>query len=179
LILFAIAVSHEITFIIQRIDIRHNASEVESPIIHKERKLMNPQLLALFTAMAWGIGGYFEKKGLHLGGLSPQVGITIRTAVALIILGIVSFPQWKSIPQAGPKALTMMVLGGGVVAGAVGMLCFYAAIKGAPLNRVMPIAFTSPLFGALMGILLGGEPLTWKIVLGTLLTIGGIVVLTT
>lgn len=140
---------------------------------------MNPQLLALFTAMAWGIGGYFEKKGLRLGGLSPQVGITIRTAVALVILGVASFPQWKTIPQAGPKALTMMVLGGGVVAGAVGMLCFYAAIKGAPLNRVMPIAFTSPLFGALMGILLGGEPLTWKIVLGTLLTIGGIVVLTT
>ncbi len=140
---------------------------------------MNPLLLALFTAMAWGIGGYFEKKGLHLGGLSPQVGITIRTAVALVILGVASFPQWKTIPQAGPKALTMMVLGGGVVAGAVGMLCFYAAIKGAPLNRVMPIAFTSPLFGALMGILLGGEPLTWKIVLGTLLTIGGIVVLTT
>lgn len=23
---------------------------------------MNPQLLALFTAMAWGIGGYFEKR---------------------------------------------------------------------------------------------------------------------
>lgn len=140
---------------------------------------MNPQLLALFTAMAWGIGGYFEKKGLHLGGLSPQVGITIRTAVALVILGVASFPQWKTISQAGPKALTMMVLGGGVVAGAIGMLCFYAAIKGAPLNRVMPIAFTSPLFGALMGILLGGEPLTWKIALGTLLTIGGIVVLTT
>ncbi len=54
---------------------------------------MTPQLLALLTAMAWGIGGYFEK-----------------------------------------KALTMMVL--------------------------------------------GGEPLTWKIALGTLLTIGEIVALT-
>ena len=139
---------------------------------------MNPQLLALLTAMAWGIGGYFEKKGLHLGGLSPQMGITLRTAVALLILGAVSFPQWKMLPQAGPKALTMMVLGGGVVAGAIGMLCFYAAIKGAPLNRVMPIAFTSPLFGALMGILLGGEPLTWKVVLGMLMTIGGIALLT-
>ena len=139
---------------------------------------MNPQILALLTAMAWGIGGYFEKKGLHLGGLSPQMGITIRTAVALLILGVVSFPQWKMLPQAGPKALTMMVLGGGVVAGAMGMLCFYAAIKGAPLNRVMPIAFTSPLFGALMGILLGGEPVTWKIVIGMLMTIGGIVILT-
>ena len=139
---------------------------------------MKPQLLALFTAIAWGVGGYFEKKGLHLGGLSPQMGITIRTAVALVILGIVSFPQWRTLPQAGPKAILMMVIGGGIVAGAIGMLCFYAALKGAPLNRVMPIAFTSPLFGALMGILIGGEPLTWKIAIGTVLTIAGIVTLT-
>ncbi|MBC7258370.1 MAG: EamA family transporter [Chloroflexi bacterium] len=139
---------------------------------------MNPQLLALFTAIAWGVGGFFEKKGLHLGNLSPQVGITIRTAVALIILGAASASQWKSIAQAGAKPLLMMALGGGVLAGAVGMLCFYAAIKGAPLGRVMPIAFTSPLFGALMGILFGGEPLTWKTALGMLLTIGGIVTLT-
>jgi transporter family protein len=139
---------------------------------------MNPQILALITAMAWGIGGYFEKKGLHLGGLSPQMGITIRTAVALLILGAVSFPQWKALPQAGTKAILMMVIGGGLVAGAIGMLCFYAALKGAPLNRVMPIAFTSPLFGALMGIILGGEPLTWKTAIGTLLTIAGIITLT-
>jgi transporter family protein len=139
---------------------------------------MKPQLLALLTAAAWGIGGYFEKKGLHLGNLSPQMGITIRTAVAVLILGIVSFPQWKTVPHAGPKALTMMILGGGVVAGSVGMLCYYAAIKGAPLTRVMPIAFTSPLFGALMGVILGGEALTVKTVLGMLMTVGGIFLLT-
>lgn len=139
---------------------------------------MKPQLFALLTAIAWGVGGYFEKKGLHLGHLSPQMGITIRTFVALIILGFVSFPQWKTISQAGPKALLFMIIGGGVVAGAVGMLCFYTAIKGAPLTKVMPIAFTSPLFGALMGILLGGEPLSIKTVVGMLLTVGGIIVLT-
>jgi bacterial/archaeal transporter family protein len=139
---------------------------------------MKPELLALITAAAWGIGGYFEKKGLHLGNLSPQMGITIRTGVALLILAAASFPQWKTLPQAGAKAILMMVVGGGVVAGAVGMLCFYAALKGAPLTRVMPIAFTSPLFGALMGVLLGGEPLTLKTVLGMLLTVVGIILLT-
>jgi transporter family protein len=139
---------------------------------------MNAQFLALITAMAWGIGGYFEKKGLHLGGLSPQLGITVRTAVALIVLGVVSFPQWKTLPQAGTKSILMMVIGGGIVAGSIGMLCYYAAIKGAPLNRVMPIAFTSPLFGVLMGIIFGGEPLTWKTIIGTLLTIAGIITLT-
>ncbi len=139
---------------------------------------MNPQVLALLTAMAWGIGGYFEKKGLHLGQLSPQVGITIRTAVALVVLSLVSFPQWRTIPEAGPKALTFMVLGGGLVAGSLGMLCFYAALKGAPLGRVMPIAFTAPLFGAMMGIAFGGEPVTIKTIIGMLMTVGGIVVLT-
>ena len=139
---------------------------------------MRPELFALLTAVCWGVGGYFEKKGLHMGNLSPTMGITLRTVTALMILGIASFPQWKSVPQAGPKALLYMIVGGGVVAGAAGMLCFYTALKGAPLTRVMPIAFTSPLFGALMGVLLAGEPLTLKTILGMLLTIGGIIVLT-
>lgn len=139
---------------------------------------MKPQLLAVLTAIAWGIGGYFEKKGLHLGQLSPQMGITIRTAIAFLVLGAVSAPQWKTLSQAGPKSLLYMIVGGGVMAGSVGMLCFYAAIKGAPLTRVMPIAFTSPLFGALMSTLFGSEPLTVKTVAGMLLTVGGIVLLT-
>jgi transporter family protein len=139
---------------------------------------VNPQLLALLTAAAWGIGGYFEKKGLHMGGISSQMGATLRTAVALVILGVVSFPQWKTLPQAGTKAIMMIAIGGGLLAGSLGLLCFYTAIKGAPLTKVMPIAFTSPLFGVLMGIIFGAEPLTWKTALGTILTIAGIIVLT-
>jgi transporter family protein len=136
------------------------------------------QLFALATAACWGIGGYFEKQGLKLGHLSPVMGITIRTAVALIILGIASFPYWKTVPQAGTKAILYMVIGGGIVAGAVGMLCYYTAIKGADLGKVMPIAFTSPLFGAIMGLIFGQEHLTWQKAVGMLLTIGGIVLLT-
>ena len=139
---------------------------------------MKAQIFALITAIAWGVGGYFEKKGLHLGNLTPQMGITIRTFVALIILGIVSYPQWKTVPQAGSKALLYMIVGGGIVAGAVGMLCFYLAIKGAPLSKVMPIAFTSPLFGALMGMIFGGEAVTVKSIIGTIMTVGGIIILT-
>jgi transporter family protein len=140
---------------------------------------VKPQLFALLTAAAWGIGGYFEKKGLHAGNLPPQVGITIRTAVALVVLSAVSWPQWRSVATAGGKSLVLMVIGGGVVAGSVGMLCFYTALKGAPINRVMPLAFTSPLFGALAALVLGGEALTLKEAAGMVLTIGGIALLTT
>jgi bacterial/archaeal transporter family protein len=136
------------------------------------------QLLALATAACWGIGGYFEKQGLKIGHLSPIMGITVRTAVAVIILGIASIPYWKTLPQAGTKAILYMVIGGGVVAGAVGMLCYYTAIKGADLGKVMPIAFTSPLFGSIMGLIFGQEQLSWQKAAGMLLTIGGIVLLT-
>lgn len=139
---------------------------------------MKPQLLALLTAAAWGVGGYFEKRGLHLGDLPPQLGITLRTAVALVVLSAFSLPQWKALGQAGPRSLAYLVIGGGVVAGSIGMLCFYAALKQAPLSRVMPIAFTSPLFGALLAMTVGGEPATLKTVLGMVLAVGGIVLLT-
>ncbi|MGD9546857.1 MAG: EamA family transporter [Candidatus Krumholzibacteriia bacterium] len=140
---------------------------------------MKPQIFALLTAIAWGVGGYFEKRGLHLGNLPPQLGITLRTAVALVILGLASAPHWKAVTQAPTRALVYMILGGGVVAGSIGMLCFYTALKGAPLTKVMPIAFTSPLFGALLAVMIGGEPLTARVLIGMALTIGGIVVLTT
>jgi transporter family protein len=70
-----------------------------------------------------------------------------------------------------------MIVGGGLVAGSLGMLCFYAALKGAPLTKVMPIAFTSPLFGAILALTIGGEPLTLKTLVGMVLTVGGIVLL--
>ena len=138
---------------------------------------MRAQLLALLTAVAWGVGGYFEKRGLLLGNLAPQLGITLRTAVALVILAIVSAPQWKTLLDAGPKSLLYIILGGGVLAGAAGMLCFYIALKTGSISQVMPIAFTSPLFGVLMGVIFGGASLQPRHWIGLALTVGGIALL--
>lgn len=140
---------------------------------------MKPQLFALMTAAAWGIGGYFEKKGLGgSSGIPHEVGIVIRTAVALVILGLIAAPQLKSLAHAETSSLLYLALGGGIVAGSIGMLCFYASLKGAPLSQVMPIAFTAPMFGALAAVIFGGEQLSMRLVLGTLLTVAGIAVLT-
>jgi len=135
---------------------------------------MRPQLLALATAAAWGIGGYFEKKGLHDGALSPQVGATLRTLVALVVLAAVAAPELRQLAAAPPRALWLVGLGGGVVAGGLGILCFYAALRSAPIQLVMPIAFTSPLFGALAAAVLGGETISWRTIAGTTLTLAGI-----
>ena len=86
--------------------------------------------------------------------------------------------QLKGLTQAGPRALLYIIVGGGIVAGSIGMLSFYGALKGAPLTKVMPIAFTSPMFGAALAVAIGGEPLTLKTIVGMLMTVGGIILLT-
>jgi len=135
---------------------------------------MQAFLLALLTAAAWGIGGFFEKKGLHAGNLSPQVGAFLRTAVALVVLGIASGPELRQLTSAGTKPLLAIGIGGGVAAGGLGILCFYAALRLAPIQQVMPIAFTAPLFGALAAVVLGREEISLRTAAGMVLTLVGI-----
>ena len=40
----------------------------------------------------------------------------------------------------------------------------------------MPLAFTAPLFGALAAVVLGGEPMTGRTLLGMALTVGGMLI---
>jgi bacterial/archaeal transporter family protein len=135
---------------------------------------MTAVLLALVTAAAWGIGGYFEKKGLQASHLSPQVGAALRSLVAFAVLGIVAAPAVRELSTAPPRALLAIVVGGGLVAGGLGVYCFYAALRLAPIQVVMPIAFTAPLFGALAAVALAGEPISWRTALGMALTVAGI-----
>lgn len=135
---------------------------------------MQPFLLALLTAAAWGVGGYFEKKGLHAGNLSPQVGAFLRSLVAVVVLGLASGPELRQLATAGPRSLLAIAIGGGVAAGGVGILCFYAALRLAPIQQVMPIAFTAPLFGALAALVLGREEISLRTAVGMALTLAGI-----
>ena len=68
---------------------------------------MKPQLFALLTAIAWGVGGYFEKKGLHLGNLSPQMGITIRTFTASYHFGDCQLSAMENCSSGWVKSLAV------------------------------------------------------------------------
>jgi hypothetical protein len=65
-----------------------------------------------------------------------MMGITLRTAVAVIILGLANISDWKSFSQAGSKALLYILIDGGVVASVAGMLCYNTAIKGGDADRL-------------------------------------------
>ena len=139
---------------------------------------MKPVFYAVLTAVCWSVGGFFEKKGLRLGNLPPIVGITVRTAAAVLILGAASYPRWNTLSGIGVTPLLYLVLGGGVLAGSLGMLFFYTGIGTGELSRVIPVAFgLTPLLGFLLGVFFMKEPATIYKLLGVVLTSAGVICL--
>ena len=135
---------------------------------------------AVIAGVAWGIGGYFEKAGLRAMGIPPIAGITLRTAVALLILGLISIPAWKSIANpSNVQAWMMIVLGGGIVAGSLGMWSFYNALSTSEnLGVTLAIAFAfSPLAGTVIGLVRGDQHFDVRIGLGLAAMIIGIILL--
>lgn len=135
-------------------------------------------LLAVLAGVAWGAGGYFEKAGLRTLGMPPIAGITVRTAVAFALLGVLSLPAWKLVAHADHRqGWVMLVLGGGVVAGALGMWCFYGALSTSTnLGVTLALAFAcSPVAGTVVGVLRRDQPLDFRTLCGMLAIIGGIV----
>lgn len=137
-------------------------------------------LFAVVAGLAWGIGGYFEKAGLRAMGIPPIAGITLRTAVALMMLGLLSIPAWKMIQHPSDvSAWVMIVVGGGIVAGSFGMWSFYKSLSITDnLGVTLAIAFSvSPLAGTVVGLIRGNQPMDWKTAMGMIVIVAGIVIL--
>jgi uncharacterized membrane protein len=135
---------------------------------------------AVLAGVSWGLGGFFEKAGLGELKMPPIAGITVRTVVALIILGTLSIPAWSQIENPGNvKAWLMLVIGGGVIAGSLGMWSFYSSLSLTEnLGVTLAVAFAfSPITGTVIGLINGSQKMDLKIGLGVLAIVIGIVLI--
>ena len=57
----------------------------------------------------------------------------------------------------------------------VGTLLLYAALGNGPVSLVAPLYATYPLFTVGLALFLGNVKITWRLVAGTALTVGGVV----
>jgi transporter family protein len=142
---------------------------------------VRPYLIyAALAGVFWGAGGYFEKAGLRRLGLPPIAGITVRTAVALLLLGLLSIPAWKAVARpSDSRGWWMIILGGGLVAGTLGMWSFYASLAHSEnLGVTLAVAFAlSPLAGTAVGLFKGDQPMDLRTAAALLAIVSGIVLL--
>jgi transporter family protein len=145
---------------------------------------MNAILIAIAAGLCWGIGELFTKSVLHSGQVGPITAIAVRSTVALPVIWMAYLLamhvfQLKSEPRqwlhADPPVLLKLVLGSGLIAGAVGMICFYLAISLGEISRVKPIAFTvAPAVAVVLAWLVLGESMSWSKAVGVGLVIAGV-----
>ncbi|MBN1674346.1 MAG: EamA family transporter [Kiritimatiellae bacterium] len=122
---------------------------------------MKAEFWAVLTALCWATGSLLEKKGVHLGRFTPVMGTTIRTAVSLVLLGLLAAPYWRQVKDAGAKPIVMIALGGGVLAGGLGVVFLYTGLKSGQISTVMTIAFClAPVFGTVLGVLILREKIS-------------------
>ncbi len=146
---------------------------------------MRAALLAIAAGLCWGIGEAFTRSVLHTGRVGPLTAIAVRSTVALPVLWLAWFAaahlaarEPRGWLHAGWPTLSKLVLGSGLVAGAAGMICFYAALGLGELSRVKPLAFTvAPATAVLLGWAALGEPLTLRKLAALGLVLAGVVLL--
>ncbi len=140
---------------------------------------MKAEIWAALTALCWGAGSLLEKKGVKLGGLTPVMGTVIRTTFSLLFLLAVSFPFWGQVKMAGIKSISLIAIGGGLLAGGLGIVFLYTGLKTGNLSTVLTIAFClAPIIGTTLGYFVLHEKLTLAQIVGIALCVTGAALVT-
>ena len=141
---------------------------------------MKPFLLAIATALIWGIAPIFEKIGL--GKIDPTMGVILRgfgvfACVLMLFL-------WQIRPTEGnnflagfmamDKRAMFFILLGGIIATFFGQLFFYRALKLGMVSQVVPVAASYPLVTFIIGVIFLGDVVTASKVAGIVLVVAGV-----
>lgn len=150
---------------------------------------MKPILFAIAAGLCWGVGEVCTRSALHAGKVGPIGAITVRSLVAIPILVLVFVLMTRGVGglrvepallEADRATWTKLVLGSGLVAGALAMISFYIALSLGEVSVVKPIAFSiAPAVGVLLGWLVLGESMDLRKAAAVGLIVAGVVLLTT
>ena len=132
---------------------------------------------ALGSAFFAGLTAILGKLGV--AGLNSNLATLIRTVVVFAVTtAIVSLRnEWEMPREVAARPLTFLVLSG--IATGLSWLCYYRALQLAPASLVAPIDKLSVVFAIALGVLVLGEPLTWRLVAGGGLIVAGALVIAT
>lgn len=135
-------------------------------------------LFAVLAAVIWGFAPALEKVGLRGASIDPFLGVFIRTIpIALFaVLGVLVMGRLSEVASVDIKS-ALFVAAGGLVAGLLGQLAFYSALKWGEASVVVPVAATYPLVALFVSVLFLGEAFTVQKLAGIILVVGGVVLL--
>lgn len=132
-------------------------------------------LFAILSAVFAAATAILAKIGIE--GVDSNLATAIRTVVVLLMAWIVVFithgQTWLS--SISPRSWLFLILSG--LATGASWLCYFYAIKHGDVSKVVPIDKCSLVLTIIFAALFLGEAFTWKTLIGSLLLLGGALVM--
>lgn len=134
-------------------------------------------LFAIGSAFFAGLTAILAKIGV--AGLNSNLATLIRTVVIFVVTALIVTlrGEWQLPREIAARPVTFLVLSG--VATGLSWLCYFRALQLAPASLVAPIDKLSVAFAILLGVVVLGEPLTWRVAVGGALIVAGALVIAT
>jgi drug/metabolite transporter (DMT)-like permease len=131
-------------------------------------------LLPLGASVMRGIIPPVIKVGLDIWPVPLAAGLTGYICSTLTVLTVERIRTGRFLVQAPMAGKLWFALNG--ICNGIGTILLYAALGNGPVSLVAPLYATYPLFTVgLSVIFLGNVKITWRLVAGTMLTVGGVV----
>jgi bacterial/archaeal transporter family protein len=133
------------------------------------------RLYAFASALFAALTAILAKVGV--AGVNSNFATLFRTAVVLVLSGVLvwQLKAWQSPASLPPRSLLFLTLSG--LATGASWLCYYHALKLGPASKVAVIDKCSVLLVVMFAALFLGEPFGWRVLIGALLILAGIVTL--
>ena len=123
--------------------------------------------LMAVAGLAWGFYSLLGKDARN--PLSSTAANFVLGIPAVLVL---SAAFLRDI-QASPQGVMLAVLSGAVASG-LGYVTWYAALRGLTATRAASVQLSVPVIAALGGVVLLAEPVTARLVLASIATLGGV-----
>jgi len=138
---------------------------------------LGPLFMILAASVAFAVASMQMKMIVGVDGFALNGWMALFAAPQLLIL---SFLTESGHREALANATawgwgSILYMAVGVTIGAYGM--WYPLLRRYEVNQTIPYLLTVPVFGVGAGVLLMGDPFTARLVIGGLLTVGGVAVI--
>ena len=137
--------------------------------------MQNWMLYALLSMVFAGVTAVLAKYGLQ--NISADFGLGIRTAIIFLIITTMNIvgARYKEFSNLTSLQLVLLLASG--ITTTLSWIFYYRAIKDGPVSYVAVIDKGSILITLALSFILLKEPMTSKVILGSLLILGGMVIL--
>ena len=133
--------------------------------------LQSWQLYAFGSALFAGLTALFGKLGVE--NLNSNYATFIRTVVILAVVALIVSvrSEWQKLDTVPATSLLFLALS--AIATGLSWLCYYRALQLGPVSKVAPVDKLSVAFAMLLGAVILGESMSWKVLLGGALIVAG------